>query len=75
MKLAVSYDDAGNITTLFDPEKLRSDKGTLRYVPAPGENHEVLDLPKQHADTPFDELPNVLRVEANGSEARLAVKA
>jgi hypothetical protein len=53
MKLAVSYDDLGNIVTLFDPEKLRSDEGSLRYVPAPGEKHHVLEVPKEFEGRPF----------------------
>lgn len=63
MQLAVSYDDRGNITTLFDPDSLRSDKGTIRYVPAPGERHHVLDLPKELEKTPFAELPDRLHVD------------
>ncbi len=76
MKLAVSYDEAtGEITTLFDPERLRNDRGTLRYVPAAGEKHLVIEVPTEHANTPFGELPNVLRVEANGGQPHFATKA
>jgi hypothetical protein len=75
MKLAVSYDDAGNITTLFDPEGLRNERGTLRYVPQPGEHHHLIEVPAAHRDLPFGELPNVLRVEADGGHPRFVAKA
>ncbi len=76
MKLAVSYNETtGEIVTLFDPERLRNDKGTLRYVPAPGEKHLVIEVPAEHANTPFAELPHVLRVEANGGQPHFAAKA
>jgi hypothetical protein len=70
MKLAVSYDDLGNIVTLFDPEKLRSDEGSLRYVPAPGEKHHVLEVPKEFEGRPFEDLPSLLRVNASGEHPR-----
>jgi hypothetical protein len=71
MKLAVSYDAEGNILTLFDPEALRTDAGLFSYVPAPGEQHRVLDLPKELEGTPFRELPEMLRVNAWGQLPRL----
>src|SRR5690242_12841333 len=45
MKLAVSYAADGRILTLFDPEKLRGEKGSLTYVPAKGEKHHHIDCP------------------------------
>lgn len=74
MKLAVSYDKQGNIVTLFDPEKLRSDQGTLKYVPAKGEKHYILEVPKEFESRPFKELPKLLRVNAKGKHLRLEGK-
>jgi hypothetical protein len=70
MKLAVSHDDQGNIVTLFDPEKLHSEKGFLAYVPAKGEKHYVLDVPREFESKPFEELPKLLRVNASGAHPR-----
>jgi hypothetical protein len=70
VKLAVSYDELGNIITLFDPEKLRSDEGSLRYVPAQGENHHILEVPEQFEGRPFEDLPNLLRVDVSGEHPR-----
>ena len=75
MKLAVSHDEQGKITALFDPEKLHGDKVSLKYVPARGENHHVLDVPKEFEGKPFEELPTLLRVNAKGSQPRLEAKA
>ena len=75
MKLAVSYDSQGNIVTLFDPEKLHSKDASLTYVPAPGENHHVLEVPEELADRPFEDLPHVLRVNTSGAHPRFEPKA
>ncbi|MFL6210610.1 MAG: hypothetical protein ACJ74W_17285 [Pyrinomonadaceae bacterium] len=74
MKLAVSYDKDGTILTLFDPEKMRSKKGFLTYVPAEGERHQIIDVPKEFERKPFTELPNLLRVNAKGSKVKLEAK-
>ncbi len=71
MKLAVSYDAAGKILTMFDPEKLRSEKVTLRYVPAPGEKHQVIELPKEFEKEVFFDLPKLLRVNLTGATPKL----
>jgi hypothetical protein len=70
MKLAVSYDEQGNIVTLFDPEKLNTDEASTRYVPAPGEKHHVIELPKEHEGRSFEDLPGILRVNASGAHPR-----
>jgi len=75
MKVAVSYNEDGNILTLFDPEALRTDAGFFTYVPAPGEEHRVLDLPAELETAPFLELPNLLRVNRWGQLPRLERKA
>jgi hypothetical protein len=67
MKLAVSYDAEGKIITMFDQEKLRGEKVTLRYVPARGEHHEVIELPKEFEKENFLDLPKLLRVNATGA--------
>lgn len=74
MKLAVSHDENGNIVTLFDPEKLRGDKGFLRYVPARGERHHVLQIPNGFENRPFEELAGLLRVNASSAHPRLEPK-
>ena len=71
MKLAVSYDKDGNILTLFDPAQLKGERATLAYVPGKGENHHILDVPKEAEGKPFMELPKALRVNANGGTPRL----
>ncbi len=76
MKLAVSYDEQGNIVTLFDPEKLeRGDKVSVKYVPAAGEKHVILEVPKELESRPFKDLPALLRVNASGPKPRLELKA
>ena len=70
MKVAVSYDAEGTILTMFDPSKLRSEKFTLQYVPAQGERHNVIDLPKELESEAFHELPKLLRVNAKGASPR-----
>lgn len=75
MKLAVSHDEQGNIVTLFDPEKLHSDKGVFKYVPAEGEKHYVLEVPKEFEGRPFGDLPELLRVNTSGAQPRLESKA
>jgi hypothetical protein len=74
MKLALSYDPEGEIITMFDPEKLRSENVTLRYVPAPGERHEIIELPKEFEEVPFSDLPKVLRVNAKGATPKFERK-
>jgi hypothetical protein len=71
MKLAVSYDTEGKILTLFDPEKLRGEKGSFTYVPAKGEKHHLMDVPKELESTPITELPKSLRVNAGGAHPKL----
>jgi hypothetical protein len=71
MKLAVSYDAEGNITTMFEPEKLRGEKGFLSYVPASGERHQVLEVPRELEGKAFAELPKALRVNASGAHPKL----
>jgi hypothetical protein len=76
MKLAVSYDEQGNIVTLFDPEKLQGgDKVSIKYVPAEGENHVILEVPKELESRPFRDLPALLHVNASGARPRLEAKA
>ena len=75
MKVAVTYDKDGSILTLFDPEKMTNKKGSLTYVPAKGETHEIIDVPKEFERKAFTELPNLLRVSAKkGAKAKLEAK-
>ena len=74
MKVAVSYAKDGTILTLFVPEEMRRVKGFLAYVPAKGERHQIIDVPKAFERKPLAELPNLLRVNARGSKAKLEAK-
>ena len=74
MKVAVSYGQNGEILTLFNPDKMTSKKGTLTYIPAKGERHEIIDLPKEFEHKPFTELPNLLRVNVKGGKANFEAK-
>jgi hypothetical protein len=75
MKLAVSHDERGEIVTLFDPNQLHGAAGSLTYVPAKGENHHVLEVPKEFEGRPFQELPALLRVNTSGGKPRFERKA
>jgi len=75
MKLAVSWDEQGTITTLFNPEQMNSGGITISYVPAPGENHRVLEVPGDLEDRPFEDLPALLRVNATGEHPRFEQRA
>jgi hypothetical protein len=74
MKLAVSYDAGGQILTLFDPAKMHGDKGSLSYVPAKGEKHQVIEVPKEFEGRPVMELAKSLRVNASGAHPKLEPK-
>jgi hypothetical protein len=75
MKLGVSYDDQGNITTLFETAQLHGDRLTLTYLPAKGEKHHILDVPEKLKGTPIEKLPEMLRVNLNETHPRLEPKA
>lgn len=74
MKLAISYDANGEILTMFDPEKLVTAKFSTRYVPAPGERHEIVELPKEFEKEPLPTLSSILRVHVDASGAKLQRK-
>ena len=75
MKVAVSYAEDGTILTMFEPEKLQGNNGFLTYVPANGERHHVIDVPKEYERTPFMDLPQLLRVNARGGRPTLEPRA
>jgi hypothetical protein len=74
VKIAVSHDEQGNIVVAFDPEKMGNDKGTLKYFPAEGERHYVLEIPKGFEGRSIMELAESLRVDLSGGEPRLEPK-
>lgn len=74
MKVAVSYDKAGEITLMFDPSKMQGNKCTIGYAPAAGENHQELDLPKQFEGKPLTEVAPHLHVQVTGGTPKLAAK-
>jgi len=67
MKIAVSYDSNGNILGLFEPEALVLAKGFFTYVPARGEQHLVLVLSPEFEKHSLQELPELLRINLEGS--------
>jgi hypothetical protein len=76
MKLAVSYDNKGQITLLFDPATLiKNDNVTASYRPAKGENHQVLDVPPGLEGKAVHELASTLYVETNGTAPTLKRRA
>lgn len=74
MRLAVSYDDEGNILTLFDPDTLQREQGSLTYLPAEKERHDILDVPQEHAELTIRELVDALRVETGRGAPRFRAK-
>ena len=66
MQLAVSYNQTGEITLMFDPSKLVSDKFTVSYQPAQGENHRVFDVSAKLQGKSIEELASTLHVNVNG---------
>ena len=74
MKLAVSFDGHGHITTLFDPARIQNAQGTLEYVPQPGENHQIIDLPSQFHAEPFENLPHVLKIDSSAATPKFVKK-
>ncbi|HTQ29681.1 MAG TPA: hypothetical protein VMI53_00585 [Opitutaceae bacterium] len=75
MQLAVSYDNHGRITLMFDPSKLKNDKGTFGYQPAAGENHQLLDVPPGLEGKSLPELASMLQVNTAGAAPILKAKA
>lgn len=72
MKIAVSYDVHGRILTLFHPEAVQAGtKGTLRYLPAPGERHHVLEVPAGFEKKSVLELAEALRVNTTEAHPKL----
>jgi hypothetical protein len=74
MKLAVSYNHNGEIAIAFDPSKLKAGKMTVGYDPAPGEHHEVLEVPKHLEGKPLKDIVHLLRVNTSGTP-RLEAKS
>lgn len=74
MKLAVSYDEQGDITTIFDAAQLHGDTWTLAYVPTEGEKHHILDVPEKFEGTPIKKLPEILHVNLREGQPRLESK-
>ena len=74
MKFGISHDKDGNITTLYNVEELKGAKGSLKYVPAKGEQHHFIELPKEFEAEAFEKLPELLRVNATGAHPRLERK-
>ena len=75
MQVAVSFTKEGEITLMFDPAKLNGGNASMGYQPAPGENHHVLDLPKQLEGKRFTELATLLRVNTQEAAPKLEVGA
>jgi len=74
MKLAVSYNARGEILTMFNPEAVMSEYGSLQYRPAPREKHVILEVPKNFEGRSVEELSKLLRVSVSGKKAKLEAK-
>jgi len=68
MKIHVVHDAAGRILSLFDPAAQGDKRGSLKYNPSPGEHVVELELPKEHTETSFLDLPRILRVHTSGAK-------
>jgi hypothetical protein len=75
MQVAVSYNNHGEITLMFQPAQLKTGKYIVGYEPVAGENHRVMDVPKQFEGKPVTELSRLLRVNNKGTVPRLEPKA
>jgi hypothetical protein len=75
MKLAVSYDEHGEISVMYDPSEKGNGDFTVGYEPGPGEKHDVLDLPHQFEGKPLREIASKLRVNTREAAAKLEAKA
>jgi hypothetical protein len=74
MQLAVSFDKDGKILMMFNPAELRTGKGKIGYAPTAGENHQVLDVPKELEGKSIEELAKVLTVNVRGTKPALEAK-
>jgi hypothetical protein len=63
MRVAVSFDQDGDVLLLFDPDKVGNADMTISYVPGEGEHHHVFELPKELEQRKFTELHKMLRVK------------
>lgn len=87
MKLSVVSDHQGKILSLFPaPDETKEEsrptrakvqkKGKLTYVPHPGEQVHVLEVPSSFHHKPLHDIHALLRVEMHGNTAKLVeVKA
>lgn len=87
MKLSVVSDHQGKILSLFPapaeteksapPARAKGQKrGKLTYVPQPGEQVHVLEVPSSFYHKPLHDIHAMLRVEMHGNTAKLVeVKA
>ncbi len=71
MKLAVSYDGNGRILGLFDPGTLSGEKGSMRYLPKPGERHFVIEIGEEFEGKSLLDIHKSMRVNTSGAEPRL----
>jgi hypothetical protein len=74
MQVAVSYDKNGEITLMFDPSKFKSEKLTIGYQPAKGENHHVLEVPKHLESKSLHEIATALRVNTKEAAPKLEAR-
>ena len=71
MKIAVSYDANGRILGLFDPDALSGERGSLNYVPKPGERHSVIEIGPECEGKSVLEIHKTMRVNASGTIPKL----
>jgi hypothetical protein len=75
MQLAVSYTKTGEITLMLELPDPKTAKIVVGYEPAKGENHRIMDVPKQFEGRPVTELARALRVNTKGAVPKLVPKA
>jgi hypothetical protein len=75
MKVAVSYDEKGEVTLMFHPASMQHAEYTVGYEPAPGEMHQVFDVPTNLEGKPVSELARSVRVNVSNGIAKLEARA
>lgn len=68
MRVAVSFDENGNIVTMFDPDKLSGETTFAAYNPAEGENHHIFEVP---SGVTYSEIPQAFRVTSESGQPKL----
>ena len=71
MKIALSYEANGRILGLFEPDALTSERGSLSYVPKPGERHAGIEVGPEYEGKSLPEIQKNMRVNTSGTTPKL----